>query len=139
MTTKDWRDLPAGRELDRLVAERAGWRVARLSGADDALALRNHRGGVEAIVNPLAVASAGLAEEEWLWSAVNIPHYSTSVDAALTLVAGRLTVHIESTRNPQTWQVWVADGDVFTDTVEADNPALAIVRAWLSWREQGDD
>lgn len=127
----DWRDLPAGRELDRLIAERLGWRVDLEHGdvydQDGEFVPPDDRRTWDR--NP---------SENELWS--QVPEYSTDLNAATTLLAHffwRLTgtpdmktneVHYYCTFDSHTDYAGMDTIHVYAPTV-----ALAICRAWLTW------
>lgn len=117
MSEQNWRDLPAGRDLDRLVAEKAGYRVQHdhpdyiLWSADGDFVVRQ-------------------PDEYLAWR--HVPHYSTSVDAALALVPGG-DIAFELYRDENTGDWW-AEFDGWYDE-GSPWPALAIVRAWLAWKD----
>ena len=127
-TTVDWRALPAGGAVDRIIAERLGYTVHR--GADLWYYLQAPDGSH--VCNYCGIAALA-------WDGV--PAYSTDANAALALWD-----------NDSRWAVypaWIEDkgrgkfcatfpgyGDQDAGDEYADTPALAIVRAWLQFTEK---
>ena len=124
MTEQNWRDLPAGRELDRLVAERMGYEIVEDFGMGGPSYTALLPGSV------VMELPRAFGEDEG-WEQVT-PHYSTSVDAALALVPGG-DIAFELYRDENTGDWW-AEFDGWYDE-GSPWPALAIVRAWLLWKD----
>ena len=127
MTEQNWRDLPAGRELDRLVAEKAGYRVQHdhpdyiLWSADGDFVVRQ-------------------PDEYLAWR--HVPHYSTSVDAALTLPLnpgeyGWALKIVPDFSGGLVWAMIIDDaGQTVSRCIQpARLIALAMVQTWLAWKE----
>lgn len=108
--------LPAGRELDRLIAERLGWTH-----------ISEHPILIDVWIgkHPKETGHA--------WNPVLIPHYSTDLNMATELLSGVSTVILirpDSGIGSGKWQADL-DGHIrFADTL-----TLAICRAWLSWKD----
>jgi hypothetical protein len=119
----EWRTMAAGRELDRVIAEKAGGTVYQMSEVDywhspassggDRWEVRHRDGRAEAL-----------------------PPYSTSVDAALTLIP-ESELGAEMIKGTDSWTVkMVFREGVFKGVANnVDQLALAICRAWLAWQE----
>ena len=122
MSEQNWRDLPAGRELDRLVAERMGYEV--IDYARDVVGVDDDQ--------PNPVFKPESDEHALMQVMKPVPHYSTSVDAALALVPGG-DIAFELYRDENTGDWW-AEFDGWYDE-GSPWPALAIVRAWLLWKD----
>lgn len=125
----DWHEMDAGDELDLYIAEHAG----------------------KTIVHGTAAVWGKDCKQEYLdtWIedengfGMRIPAYSTSVDAAMTLPVDKITAEFSLWQRRYTDRdVWWASfypntdpSDSCSDGIESGpTPALAICRAWLSWR-----
>jgi hypothetical protein len=117
----DWRDLPQGRELDRVVAERLG------------LITVNEAGQWQRV------------KERWNPDWIYPPAYSTDANAALALWADEHEQGAIAVLDFDGYS-WTAYRKYFseqfmqwveTEKQSADSPALAIVRAYLAWSERG--
>lgn len=126
--TADWRTMEAGRELDRVVAERLGWRIDIENGD-----VYDEKGDYIPSDNPYGESrEIGYTENE-LWGRCS--HYSTDANAALALYDGcRIELKAEP---PDDWTCFlVIESPVYGEwRGEADTAALAIVRAWLAWKD----
>jgi len=116
----DWRSLPAGPELDRLIAERLGWtEFHHPAGAPDVW--------------------LGLPPNSGLVSATSLPPtWSTGVDVALTLIdldwcllQLNLTARLE---NP--WTTSISRGNLGWESRPSPTAALTICRAWLAYMDR---
>lgn len=110
-TAVNWRELPAGRELDRLIAERLGRYVN--SNATD-----------------WWYDDAGFIGR--------IPAFSTDLNAAVTLLAGcnrswKLSYDFSYGFDGRTGYSISIDGTVYCQFI--DTPAFALCMAFLAWRE----
>lgn len=147
----DWRTMEAGRELDRVVAERVGYTE------------------IEETTGWFDDPDVGSREETYLrgrgadgrYSSERIPNYSTSVDAALLLPFDGLkggwdggnSLVIELSTAVQVRYMMTAavhtphaptisyGGDSDFEKPYTERLALAICRAWLAWQESkgGDE
>lgn len=107
----DWRNMEAGRELDRLIAER----VVALGYTESHLTLAfvpTHPDDIPSIDNP--------------------PRYSTDLNAAFVLLAPG-EYHFTHP-NLVDWGCKFGKQEYF-GWHYADTPALAICRAWLEWQD----
>jgi len=146
-----WTTMEAGRDLDRLIAERAGWHPVTRSGmwaiapphiqdADQYIAWRR---GLTA--STVLVAVLLMASEDEAWN-ILCPHFTTSVDAALALLPDALHTRQWSYLQNYTdnrCQMWratiiVAAQEGIRYIGEAEGLALAICRAWLAWQDGGE-
>ncbi len=139
----DWRTATAGRALDRIVAEACGWEC-KLNGYGDHWRLISPNGDY-------VDEQAHFYDPEDMWLVAPIPAFSTSADAAFTLFASlpddctpRL-VRMLQPMGDHMGHIWkgriITNGlDVTVDVIEceADTPALAICRAFLSWKDKGN-
>lgn len=124
-TTANWRAMAAGRELDRIVAERLGEKISFI--ADDGTAYLE-------VVTP---ASHGWPIE---YDTKPVPPYSTSTDAAQTSLNNDMMWSIENVwiekekrfviRCDLTLRVDTGEGIGYADTI-----ALAICRALLDLKD----
>lgn len=127
MTDKsvDWRTLPAGRVLDRVIAERLGW---TLIGFDDPF--WRHRQRDDAAVGDYWRTSEG---------ARKLPAFSTDANAALTLwgLNSHWSLNPDANDNGVHFEGYYpyADNEYGEMCELADTPALAICRAWLAWMD----
>jgi hypothetical protein len=121
----EWRTMAAGRELDRVIAEKLGKEVM-IGGSptNPRLVFKENYGGI-----------LGVHEI--------VPHYSTSVDAALTLMpndpprlSGVRLMGLGQTLDGE-WEAAIAELDKLKawHTQVAPTAALAICRAWFVWQE----
>jgi hypothetical protein len=116
----DWRDLPAGCELDRVIAEALGWDNF-FEGSDGVL----YADTPDIRANPRR------------WQA-SVEPWSTDANAALSLPLPPRTwfVIYGPSAERDTWDVELQDiGPVF-EQGQAETPALAICRAWLAWHDK---
>ncbi|RMF77679.1 MAG: hypothetical protein D6737_16950 [Chloroflexi bacterium] len=116
-----WRQL-RGRELDTYIAQDLGLRVERVRKA--------RRYNEQDLY--------GMSDDGGLsWE--NLPYYSTDTNAALDLVLEQPSikgVQIHKVK-PDKYVAHVFDGRALDTVINATGatPALAICRAWLTWRE----
>ncbi len=117
--------LPAGRELDRALAEMLGWTVM------------SHE-GIYVLVTPGdRTWQGGLESEDEAWGFV--PHYSTDANAALSLPIHNLQM-LEINVCPAVMKTIarIEEAPISSRSrmnlvwQSSDTPALAIVRAWLA-------
>lgn len=113
----DVQDVQAGRELDQLIAERIGWTEI----SDQMIVGRQDLHGTP----PGA-----------MFPTFMVPRFSTSVDAAWSLLEGRNSYGIATNTRELSYsmKLW-AECDGYDGWAERDQPALAICRAWLAWKE----
>lgn len=86
----NWRELPAGRDLDRVIAERLGWKVVKVTWSPESSA---DSGWMYCLVSPDGVyAHGGSMNEDEAWiipshehHVVSLKHYSTDANVAMTL------------------------------------------------------
>ena len=125
----DWREMSAGRELDRVVAERLGWTD---------IAPRYDRFD-EHEISPLQGIPPSGGTTYYV-----IGRYSTDADAALALLEGcfyTLRGTPDSYEGEMLYRCSIdgkAGDGVILPSIKytvAKTPALAIVRAWLSWKD----
>jgi hypothetical protein len=118
----DWRQMPAGRELDRVVAENLG------------------RGEIYTGDGALFYPDFGWMDNTgWI---TPVPQYITSLEAARELMIN-IDGQAEGIFMLAYWpkddtgrsQMWRATCLVLKYEAWSDNPATAICKAWLSWRE----
>jgi hypothetical protein len=137
MVTTNWREMEAGRELDRLIAEKVGWRFEREPYFNPESTLVYSPEGVE-MYHQSGIWTPVFAGEE-----VHkvIPHYSTDLNAAITLANGIVEFNLFKGRKVDTegsptdgWICTISDPKNF-DSAWADTPALAICRAFLASKE----
>lgn len=146
----DWRTLSAGRALDRVVAERLGWKMV-IRTEDDIDEWWVVRGEIEA---ELLGKVGDFDSDDALWvqafttyECANdsaLPHYSTDASAALALLQG-IGLPWMLAEEPDTPFIRAFIGERNDDpermyyhaaTGAANTPALAIVRAWLAWKDE---
>lgn len=142
----DWRDIEAGPELDRLIAERMGWQMIELENPspppiDYRWRLVNPEGRIRGVYGNTYFPCKDI-EEAWQKAGEpdmecgdrDLPPYSTDLDVAFTLITEQDGFSLS--RDMQE-NVWMADLDTVPPTYEvADMPALAICRAWLAYTEK---
>lgn len=122
----DYRTMEAGRELDRLIAERLGW--TRFDTMPTVLVEHDNHIDIETLM--------GWKNDFYY---LVVPHYSTDLNAAMTLLP---------TADGDIWSLHYGDyGDPYTVAIsrikvaapeylgDANTPALAICRAWLAWKD----
>lgn len=127
----DWKTMDAGRELDRLIAERLGWTDLLID--QDWIEVD---GKVEDVVRVLGVPPGAKWKEQ-------VSEYSTSADAALTLFPD--DTEWMATYSPYYGPRFritvgtphVLDDEYFDVYGNGDTLALALCRAWMAWREAG--
>lgn len=122
----DWRTMDAGREMDRIVAERLGWTE------------------IEEQENWYEDPEVMAYQQIDLYgrkdgSEYRVPKYSTDANAALQLDKPVLWWSEDDGRWLATYDAAIFGSaielDVSPSPGEADTPALAICRAWLSWKD----
>lgn len=127
----DWREMGAGRPIDRLIAERLGWQFER------------RPNGFFAMVKPNGVIGPAYARQKD--SEHDLPLYSTDLNAAFTLLSTELGLE---------WNLFSEDDDRITcelghwfderypieqrEQATEKTAALAICKAWLKWMERMD-
>lgn len=140
----NWRELPAGKALDILIADKLGWRIVSqpfgkyvgdqffefeytLAKPDGSL-LWNHTSdqGWRYRIDDVWNNVTG-------WWTPRLPAYSTSIDAAMTLVDG-LNYCLNGDA-PDQHECWLLIDQRDVGTGKAPTPALAICRAYLDMRE----
>lgn len=122
----DWREMKAGRKLDYLVGELRGLEFYPSHG--------HPAEPIDYLIVPQGTGKMYPALE-------HLPAYSTSVDAALTLLTG----HDYALLNFNHQNLCLLNEAASKDIEEAamngaawewsDTPALAVCRAWLAWRD----
>ena len=146
-TTVDWRALPAGRELDRIVAARLGFSVVQLPPRD---ASKRPKAYVtwEYKQPGWVIKGEGLHKNLWdvrfreEWEAWDhCPEYSQDANAALALwdVDYRWAVYPaypDDYDKGRFCATFPGHGDQDAGDEYADTPALAIVQAWLAWKDR---
>lgn len=131
--TTDWRNLPAGYPLDRLIAERLGWRVVSHPNRWIEVFLPD---GSSAFDSAVYVGQrATWRPDSYLEDC--FPRWSHVTDVALTLFGPEWQVSLFREVHPA-WlvKVWRRDADpspVFQAGAKA--LALAIARAWMEASE----
>lgn len=118
----DYRTMEAGRELDRLIAERLGWTETS-----------------EHYLDPNVLVGKHPKETGHAWFPLAVPRYSTDLNAAMALLP---------TADGDIWSLHYGHyGDPYTVAIsrikvaapeylgDANTPALAICRAWLAWKD----
>lgn len=124
MTEKaNWREMPAGRELDRLIAERLG-----------------HPTFTEPIPeSERDLYKPGITELSWMrvnGIPIPVPHYSTDANAALSLIEGTEEGNDYLLRKLNTgWHIHAYWGDSGKITATEPTIALAVCRAWLAYQD----
>jgi len=120
--TVNWGTMEAGRELDKLIAEKLGYTDLQVSDWTQILyGTRPTRPDDD----PYRV-QGGMIQEP-------ICEYSTDTDAALTLIDSvKGDFHLQSPA-PNIWQCWFKVPPVPQGL--AETPAFAVCRAWLAWKE----
>jgi hypothetical protein len=118
MSELNWRELPAGQELDVLIAKRIGY---------------------------TDIYHADLAGNQWLVGTdpeglkQPIRYYSSSLNATMMLITKNMRLSLHNEDDP-IWHavVYLDEGnppfELFVGS--AEEPALAICRAWLAWKDK---
>lgn len=124
----DWRELPAGFELDRYIAERLGWRV-ELNGWKDKWNITSPDGKYRESIPEFY-------DPNELWIKAPIPEYSGDTNAALSLLESLTVWHITKT-GPGGIIVDLWDNPVSSIAYRHDTQdiPMAICRAWLTWKD----
>jgi hypothetical protein len=121
----NWRELPAGRGLDRIIAERLGYTVQF-----------NENNGYYYLVRPDGTKAINYGTEWAAWEAS--PAFSVDANAAIALWDN--DYHWAIFPDPDQPGKFCAthpcsrDYDVGIET--ADKPAEAISRSWLAWGDK---
>jgi len=126
----DWRNMAAGHDMDRLIAERLGWRVQK------------NRDGYTYLFRPDGSGVGNYIDAAQAWE--GIPHFSTDLNAAFRLPVGEYThLSCRTPLNDLGYAAFVAYDDHTTSndyrSAAAATPALAVCRAWLAWQERGKE
>ncbi len=140
MITTDWRKLHAGRELDRVIAEKLGWVWTCVYQTKYATYVTITKPDGTILQNVDAYGS----RPEWPeYEAVDLfPQYSTDLNLAYALFDGRtfwatLQMVTDVRKNHRYYRVWACDGPhSFEVEHEADTPSLALCYAWLECKEK---
>lgn len=131
--------MAASRKLDKAIAQKLGWSVSvePLSGTTTLWEPNFRQHTTWGLVG---LDNAELADKAW----DGVPHFSTSAEAALTLLAEmpdnytpRL-VRMGVAEQGYAWKCGIMRNDPPVYEMvqeEAETPALAICRAWLVWKE----
>lgn len=128
-----------GSDMDRLIADRLGWRMSSINGDLRPNHVRHQ------LINPEGQPVAYSNDEDG-WKALGrfIPAYSTDLNVAFELLRpveyfGIGTVSPEHRRlNDGDYEAVITVGSAEDHkhyVGQADTPALAICRAWLAWQE----
>lgn len=152
--TSDWRTMSPGKELDRAIAEKMGYKAVLWNGFYHVTA-NPEKFAAWATRRGRDVNLIGKSSESAAWEFCNnIPAYSTSVDAALTLLRDTqhyiLGWHREGVPFGDPGDIAFCNLFVDRNDVEPDKRgnypavahqkaathALAICRAWLEWQEK---
>lgn len=142
----DWQTMEAGKAMDILIADKVGWKiVSRPFGKQ----VDGYLFGFEYnLMTPQGVLLwENNADQGWRFRASDVwanatkywepslPDYSTSVDAALTLLPPSDFVLLEISGEDGEWKVSLYIGSTSKGAFTAQTLALAICRAWLAWKE----
>lgn len=133
----NWREMPAGRELDRVIAERVGWAVE----CHKVVYPTSSSYDYYRLIGPNGEEKRDYDIPEAAWQ--DAPHYSTDANAALSLPTADLyfiDLHGPHSEN-SLWHAFIEWG--YSDEedeypsfrAEADTAALAVCRAWLAWKD----
>ena len=107
------------------IAKLAGWRLEKLATGYRLIGPHDETYGI-----PEKYATND--DEAWHIASLNVPDYVTDANAALTLVdTVPGTFHLQSSARGM-WQAWFDTPSV--PQANEDTPALAICKAWLSWK-----
>jgi hypothetical protein len=136
-TLTNWRDLPAGRDLDRAIAERLGWRVENFNPRPNGIMIKTINSWM--LLPPGKDADwwirdphAGYVSERDAWA--HSQAYSTDLNAAMTLLDTAPQWGV--TRTFEHFDCYIAPGNgVLNYYGRAETPALAVCRAWIRWQE----
>lgn len=139
---EDWEELDDGPKLDRIVAEKLGWRIQEL--AEPKVYVSELKGQEYRAVCPYVLVNeqgephgTPWQTPELCWHHAELPAFSTSVDAALTLIPRGTHCEIaQSIKPPLGWLVSVGDKHAIQ---YAYTLARAIVASWLTWKEGGEE
>lgn len=108
----NWRELPPGRELDRMIAERLGWRAVEYKGlwyllppdCQDTL-----MADAEQAFGRVGIRSYSSADAAWEFDRAS-PRFSTSIDDMLTLFPPDCEIQMEyaawGAKQEWAWHVW---------------------------------
>jgi hypothetical protein len=131
----DWRDLPAGLELDRVIAERSGWKEIEVR---EIWEEDHYSDGFYKRLFGLPPVKTSVLDVAEL-----IPRYSTDLNGAFHLPVTDL--HFMDLHSPTgdgsepQWNAFVEwkwkDGEYPDCRATAETGALALCRAWLVWKE----
>ena len=127
----NWRDLPAGNDLDRYIAEYLGWTVVGNPLTKEAVLW--HGTELIHVEQSHSELSVNIARA---WNNY-IPQYSTDVNAALTLpMTPGWYFSLRSPIDDDLWTVFIREDAIPTFTSSKDeNPALALCHTWLNWKD----
>ena len=141
----EWQDLPAGFDIDHVVAEKLGWTIEMLQRPE--YLMKSHD-------RYRLVKNSGFFEEFDYWSSVDpwegvrvfelIPEFSTDLNAAFILLGTEpgLEWNLFSDFQGITCELghWNNEPGRADQTEQWNDKtaALAIVKAWLRWQERTD-
>lgn len=129
----DWRELDAGADLDRLVAERLGWEMHSIAGHVTERHVRHQ------LVNPDGVPMGySNADDGWAALAGVLPRYSRDLNAAMAFArATGAPVHVVYDGVVDMFEVFcpMLDDSFWHDDGTLDTLALNVCRVVLVWQE----
>lgn len=136
MTNTDYRTMEAGRELDRLIAERLGYRAVERTWrwyllSHDVLETSLD----EMLKRGWHIRSYPTETEAWN---IDVSRYSTDLNAAIALLPTdgyTWSLHYSNYDDPYTAVISGVKVDSPEYFGDASTPALAICRAWLAWKD----
>jgi hypothetical protein len=146
----DWYELPAGRELDKIIAQQLGYTIQRVEWI--ANATTGEMDYMYALTDPSGKRNRfGGKDIEAVWRSdhcfheVYVPHFSTNLDDACTLPLGDYYLYIANLGKQSEARIVNPDVDALGEfdtwigEAEVNEPALAVCRAWLKWKECVDN
>ena len=122
------------RDLDREIAELQGYDVA------DGSYVRGNpeKGGITRVVGR-ALQMKKKGQPSWFYT--DVPHYTTDMRAAITLMLEMMSLNPFlgfSAHHTRLWEYTWYCVDTKMTQVTAETPELAIVKAWLQWKDTID-
>lgn len=137
VTAIDWRKLEAGEQLDRIVFNRLGNTIVRVEDPSGSYweALDKNGESLDVTFSP-KTESAAFARMQWDPECIGSFHYSSNMNEAIQLLALMPLGAVGISEDEKTWfSNSYMDGFGVLSHEEAASPELAIVRAYLAYRE----
>lgn len=123
----DWKSLPGGRELDRVIAERLGMNFRYVVEVKDYVVHQD-----ELSLWQREYLDSVYIKSDWCY----VPHFTTNANAHLPLETGATFEMVELWTGKSQARIVVTVTGKSYPWQEGDTLAEARARAWLAWQDQ---